>query len=300
MAMTVQSDFIEVSVAVARQQVAVVEALMEGQGALAVTLSDRDDVPVLEPAVGETPLWPSVVVCGLFDAACPVDQLRRVLSLAPGLEGGAQVTAERLAGRDWVTAWREHFRPMRFGRSLWIIPSGFEAPDPTATLIHLDPGLAFGTGTHPSTQLCLEWIEAIQLTGRSVIDFGCGTGVLGIAAALRGAGPVLCVDNDPQALAATRDNAERNGVAGQIELQAADVFDGRQADVVLANILASTLIDLAPVLGQSVRAGGQLVLAGILEDQADQVMSAYADRFQRVALVAREGWVRLYLQAGAG
>jgi len=288
-----QSDFIEVRASVARQQVAAVEALMEGQGALAVTLSDLEDVPVLEPAVGETPLWPNVVVCGLFVADFPVERLRRVLSLAPGLEDGDRVTAERLADRDWVTAWRAHFRPMRFGRSLWIIPSGFEPPDPSATLIHLDPGLAFGTGTHPSTQLCLEWLEAADLAGRSVIDFGCGTGVLGIAAALRGAGRVMCVDNDPQALAATRANAERNGVADRLDILPAEAYEGGRADVVLANILASTLIGLAPLLSGAVSPKGWLVLAGVLDEQADEVGAAYAERFRAFERSGREGWVRL-------
>ncbi len=285
--------YIEARVAVTREQVAAVEALMESQGAVAVTLSDVADVPVLEPGVGETPLWPEVEVCGLYPSATSKVDLKAVLSLAPGVESADRVHVSALVTKDWVTAWRDQFGPMQFGPTLWIVPTEDEPPDPHATLIRLDPGLAFGTGTHPSTRLCLEWIETTDLVGKRVIDFGCGTGVLGIAAALRGAREVLCVDNDPQAVLAAAENARRNGVADRLQAISAEDYDGSEADVLLANILAGILIDLYPVLGKAVRPGGHLVMAGILAAQAEAVATRYRARYPDLRSAALDEWVRL-------
>lgn len=295
--MTKREPWIEASVAVRRDQVPAVESLMAGQGAIAVTLTDLADHPVLEPAPGEAPLWPEVEVRGLFEGDVAAGQLRAALSLAPGVESGDRVALGSLEDRDWERLWMERFGPMRFGRGLWVVPTHHEPPRGDVTVVRLDPGLAFGSGTHPSTHLCLEWIDGADLDGAEVIDFGCGSGVLAIAAALKGARQVLAVDNDPQALLATAENAERNGVADRVRAVAPERVGDAAVDVVLANILAGTLVDLAPALGGRVRAGGMLVLAGILQDQADAVSAAYAGRFPVLRVSRREGWVRLAGQA---
>lgn len=295
--MSVGEPLIEARVRVSREQVPAVEALMTGQGALALTLEDVADHPVLEPAVGETPLWPEVEVCGLFPADTPVRRLKAAISLAPGVETTDRVGLGAVADRDWVRAWMDRFGPMRFGERLWIVPTHCAAPDPDAIVLRLDPGLAFGTGTHPSTRLCLEWLDRACLEDADVVDFGCGSGVLGIAAALKGARRVVAVDNDPQALAATQANAIRNGVADRISAIEAGHFTGAAVDLVLANILAGTLIDLAPELSALVRAGGTLVLAGILQGQADAVAAAFARRFPRLERTELEEWVCLAGQA---
>jgi ribosomal protein L11 methyltransferase len=266
---------------------------MDAQGALAVTLTDSADDPVLEPPVGETPLWPEVVVCGLFPAETETERLRQVMSLAPGIEAPERVMVSSLQSRDWIRAWQSGLEPMRFGRNLWIVPSHCEPPDPTAINLRLDPGLAFGSGTHPSTRLCLEWIDAHEFDGIHAVDFGCGSGVLAVGAALKGAAAVICVDNDPQALVATRENAAANGVADRIRTVSPEAFSGETAQVVLANILSGTLIQLAPSLMATVGTGGWLVLAGILDHQADAVCAAFADRFDSMERVQHGQWVRL-------
>ncbi len=189
----------------------------------------------------------------------------------------AACALEWLDDRDWERAWMDHFHPMRFGRRLWICPTGGEVTQTDAVIVDLDPGLAFGTGTHPTTALCLEWLDGHDLHGRTVIDFGCGSGVLAIAALKLGAARAIAVDHDPQAVLATRDNAARNGVADRIEVLHSDDFQAGQADLVMANILANILIDLAPTIAGLVAPGGDLVMSGILRDQADAVAQAYAE-----------------------
>jgi ribosomal protein L11 methyltransferase len=291
--MTPAEAYLEARVAVAQAQVAAVEALMEGQGALAVTLTDVADVPVLEPGVGETPLWPEVEVCGLFAADTQPQSLQAALSLAPGVETAARVRIAALAEQDWVRTWQAGLEPMRFGDDLWIVPSHLQAPDAGATVVRLDPGLAFGSGTHPSTRLCLEWIDGHDLKGRTVLDFGCGSGVLGIAAACKGAREVFCVDNDPQALVATRDNAGRNGVAERLRVMPPEALGPVRAEVVLANILSGTLIDLARELAGAVAPMGTLVLAGILTGQAEAVAAAFSERFPGMRETRLDEWASL-------
>lgn len=286
-------EFLEVRVCVREAQASVTESLMLSQGALAVTLTDFADVPVLEPPVGETPLWPDVVVCGLFPAEASLDRLKSALSLVPGIESAGRVMVSGLHERDWSRAWQQGLEPMKFGRDLWIVPTHLGPPEPDATVIRLDPGLAFGSGTHPSTRLCLEWIDGQDLGGCEVLDFGCGSGVLAIAAALRGATRVTCVDNDPQALVATGRNAQVNGVADRVRLLPPEAVGLDTVDLVLANILSGTLIELAPVLGAAVRPGGWLVLAGVLQHQADAVSDAYATRFGPFERASHDEWVRL-------
>ena len=275
-------------------------------GASSITLEDEGDDPVLEPLPGTTPLWPRVRLKALFDGAADSRELLQILnaelggSLAQPLSGAI---FETLADRAWEREWLKDFKPMRFGQRLWICPGG-QQPDgeqlrggPTPVLIELDPGLAFGTGTHPTTALCLEWLDAASVAGKRVIDYGCGSGILAIAAAKLGASELLAIDIDPQALLATRDNAERNGVAHLIDAQLvdapADDSHAAPADILLANILAGPLDSLAPAFAARVHVGGRLVLSGILLNQAEAVASRYAPWFDIGPVVARDDWARL-------
>ena len=284
----------EVSVAVSRAQATAIEDVLEQLGALAITLQDDADDPVLEPDVGSTPLWPAVQVRGLFEADVQRSRITDALQILPGLGRPDLIHWHEVGDQDWERAWMERFRPMKFGQHLWIVPTGMQIPfDRDNIEIRLDPGLAFGTGTHPTTALCLEWLDNHVLNGRSVVDYGCGSGVLGIAAALKGASRVTCVDNDPQALEATRANIQRNGVASIIDCKAPDEFDETEADVLLANILSGPLIELSAVLLESLKPGGKIVLSGVLDEQADSVLQAYSRDCIDVRLEARETWVLL-------
>ena len=285
--------WLELSVRVARQHAALVETLLQNEPVLALTMTDDADDPVLEPGVGETPLWPSVCVTALFDGGTPVEPLTRILSLVPGVDWPHQVSFRRFENQQWERVWMDRFKPMQFGRRLWIVPGESEAPAQAVHVLKLDPGLAFGTGTHPTTRLCLEWIDGHDFTGETVVDYGCGSGVLGIAAAIKGAARVICVDNDPQALTATRDNAQRNGVQDDIECLAPEQFSPQTADVVLANILAGPLIELAPRLCATLASGGSLALSGILEGQAQEVAAAYAGSVPDLTKRVEDGWVLL-------
>ncbi len=263
-------------------------------GALAVTLTDAGGQPVLEPAPGETPLWAHTRVTGLFDAQTDIEvvkgRLRRFLR-APILPE-CRLTA--LEERDWVRAWMDTFHPMRFGQRLWICPSCQTPPEPAAVNIRLDPGLAFGTGTHPTTALCLEWLDGADLIGNTVLDYGCGSGILAIAAARLGAKRVWAVDIDPQALLASDANAAENGVEDRIVLASpAELPAALQVDILLANILAGVLVQLAPELGRRVRPGGGLVLSGILEQHTDAVRAAFVRDFSFGPPRRREDWVLL-------
>lgn len=286
-------SWLELSVRVSRENAALVESLLQNQPVLAVTLTDDADDPVLEPGVGETPLWPSVCVTALFKGHTETADLAQMLSLVPGVDRPQQVNFKRFDDQQWERAWLDRFQPMRFGRGLWIVPGDQVAPPEATHILRLDPGLAFGTGTHPTTRLCLQWMDGHDFNGQTVLDYGCGSGVLGIVAAIKGAATVVCVDNDPQALIATRDNAARNGVADKLLVLAPEDFDVMTADVVLANILAGPLIELAPMLSAALAPGGELVLSGILEDQATEVADAYRVALPQVDIEVDDGWVRL-------
>ena len=290
-------SWLELSVRVSRQNAPLVESLLQNEPVLALTLTDDADDPVLEPGVGETPLWPSVCVTALFSGDTPVESLARLLSLVPGVDWPHQVSFRKFEDQQWERVWLDRFKPMQFGSDLWIVPGEAEIPASAVYALHLDPGLAFGTGTHPTTHLCLEWMDGHDFTqngdGEAVVDYGCGSGVLGITAAIKGAKTVVCVDNDPQALTATFDNAQRNGVQAIVKGLAPEQFKPQQADVVLANILAGPLLELAPRLSANVRPGGSLVLSGILEEQADEVENAYAASFPELQMKVMDGWVLL-------
>ena len=286
-------SWLELSVRVSRQNAPLVESLLENEPVLALTMTDDADDPVLEPGVGETPLWPSVCVTALFSGDTAVEPLTHMLSLIPGVDWPHQVNFRKFEDEQWERVWLDRFKPMQFGSGLWIIPGEADIPASAKYALRLDPGLAFGTGTHPTTHLCLEWMDAHDFDAESVVDYGCGSGVLGITAAIKGAKIVDCVDNDPQALIATLDNAKRNGVEGTISAIAPEQFTPQQADVVLANILAGPLIELAPCLSASLRPGGSLALSGILEEQAPELEKAYSADFPGLQKKVLNGWVLL-------
>jgi len=290
-------SWLELSVRVSRQNAPLVESLLQNEAVLALTLTDDADDPVLEPGVGETPLWPSVCVTALFRGDTPVEPLARMLSLVPGVDRPQQVNFRKFEDQQWERVWLDRFQPMQFGADLWIVPGDQQAPGEAKDVLRLDPGLAFGTGTHPTTRLCLQWMDGHDFSGQTVIDYGCGSGVLGIVAAIKGAARVICVDNDPQALVATSDNATRNDVLDRIHELMPEKFKVAPADVVLANILAGPLIELAPVLLASLRSGGYLVLSGILQEQAEEVAKAYRMHFDRLTITTDDGWVRLHGQS---
>lgn len=290
------SAWLELRLEIGRDAVDSAEELLYASGALSITELDAQDQPLLEPGPGETPLWDRIVVVGLFPGDLDPDELRARFASAWETALGERAPAFRLDGladQPWERAWLEHFRPMQFGTRLWVVPSWTEPPVAGAVNLRLDPGLAFGTGTHPTTALCLRWLDAQDLAGRRVLDFGCGSGILAIAAALLGAAQVTGVDNDPQAITATRENAARNGVAVAALLPAQ--FDAAPGafDAVVANILAGPLVQLAGRITDCLAPGGVLALSGILREQADEVAAAYAARVDWDAPVINGDWVRL-------
>ena len=269
-----------------------VSNMLLGRGAQAVTFMDAKDVPVYEPMPGETPLWGETEVMGLFDAETDPAPTIAFFQQIFGEDVGYKV--EQLEDKDWVREWMDHFHPMQFGERLWICPSWRDVPNPDAVNVMLDPGLAFGTGTHPTTALCLQWLDGLDLAGKTVVDFGCGSGILGIAALKLGAARVIGIDIDPQAIQASRDNAMRNGVADQIELYLpADQPQDVEADVVVANILAGPLRELAPLIAGHGKAGSLMALSGVLESQAPELDTIYGQWFEMDPTAVKEEWCRL-------
>jgi len=286
--------WLQFTLTVDKSRAPLIELLFENLGAVAVTLGDAGDEPMLEPAPGETPLWQATRVSGLFEGDKDPDGLRSAINHALAADVSRSLTLEQIGDKDWERAWMDRFQPMRFGRRLWIRPSGSEVAQADAVIVDLDPGLAFGTGTHPTTALCLEWLDANAVAGKDLIDFGCGSGVLGIAALKLGARRVIAVDHDPQAVLATTENAKRNQVSDRISVQHSEDFAAPPADLVVANILANILIELSPRIAGLVQPGGQLVMSGILREQAAEVMCAYADCIEFAATRHREDWVLLH------
>ncbi|MBI0028757.1 50S ribosomal protein L11 methyltransferase [Gilliamella sp. B14448G11] len=262
---------------------------LEQSGAVSVTFQDTYDNPVFEPLPGETKLWGNTDVVGLYDAQTNTDELKAILNLEQ-----YSYKIEQLEDKDWEREWMDNFHPMQFGQRLWICPSWRDVPDPNAVNVMLDPGLAFGTGTHPTTALCLTWLESLDLKNKLVIDYGCGSGILAIAALKLGAKRVIGIDIDPQAIQASNDNAQRNGVDDKLELYLAkDIPDNLQADVVVANILAGPLKELEPQINKLVKSHGELGLSGILATQSSSVCSAYQTHFDLDPVVEQDEWCRI-------
>lgn len=271
-----------------QQAEALSDALSEC-GAAAVTFQDNADQPIYEPAIGETPLWSATSVIALFNAETDTDFL--LASLKSQLADLPECRIEAVEDKDWEREWMDNFKPICFGEKLWIVPSWHQPPQPEAINILLDPGLAFGTGTHPTTALCLQWLDQADLTGKTVIDYGCGSGILAIAAALLGANKIIGVDTDPQALEATQANAQRNGVI--IETYLPQHCPTIECDLLLANILAGPLLELMPRFLELTRPQSQLVLSGLLDVQADTLRQHYQTAFEMDTPVVLEEWARL-------
>jgi ribosomal protein L11 methyltransferase len=271
------------------------EEILLAHGAGAVSFIDAVDEPVLEPAPGETRLWNDTVTLGLFAEDAELATISAGLRELLPDGADAEISHELVEDRDWVRVWLKDCPPLKFGDRLWVVPHEKigEVTQTDAVILRLDPGLAFGTGTHPTTALCLEWLTQQGLRGKTVLDYGCGSGVLAIAALLLGAERAVCVDIDPQALQATRDNAETNGVGARVTPLLPADFVPFAADIVVANILANPLIRLAPLLASSIASGGRIALAGLLDRQADEVRSAYAPWFDLDTDVSREQWTRI-------
>ena len=260
-------------------------------GAAAVTFQDNADQPIYEPELGTTPLWAATNVVALFDAEENTDAIISALShkIRPQVVPPHRI--EAVEDKDWVREWMESFHPICFGEQLWICPSWLSPPEPDAVNIMLDPGLAFGTGTHPTTALCLNWLDQADVKGKYVIDYGCGSGILAIAAALLGAKRVIGVDTDPQALEATQANAERNGVT--IETYFPDECPDETCDLLLANILAGPLQSLSGRLAALTKSGAPIVLSGILDVQAQDVSQSYQPWFDMQQPVLKDEWTRI-------
>jgi ribosomal protein L11 methyltransferase len=286
--------FLELHLRLEAQQHASVESALEAAGALAQTLSDAEDHPVLEPAPGETPLWPQLQLQALFPAER--DPLELLLTLEGQLPEAVLHSARfaRVDDRDWTRAWMEHYQPMRFGRRLWIYPSTIEPPAHSPeVIVRLDPGLAFGTGTHPTTALCLEWLDGLEWAGETLFDYGCGSGILAIAALRLGARHAWALDNDPQALLAAHENAVRNEVRAALTLLGVDHPLPQPANRLVANILLNPLIELRERIASIVVSGGPAAFSGMLVGQEQEFIAAYQDRFCDFVVDQREDWVRV-------
>ncbi|MEI7036654.1 50S ribosomal protein L11 methyltransferase [Fulvimonas yonginensis] len=291
--------FLELALTLRAEQQPRVEEALEDLGALSITLRDADaetpdEQAIFEPGVGELPLWPTITLDALFDA----DTDRRGLvgalgELLPWLEPD-QLAFREVADADWERAWMDQFQPMAFGRRLWIYPWNIEPPQADdLVVVRLDPGLAFGSGTHPTTALCLEWLDGLQLAGTHVIDYGCGSGILAIAALKLGAATAVGIDNDPQALIASLDNAARNGVADRLRVFLPGEEPREPADVFVANILAGPLAELAPTFAAACRPGVPFAISGILAGQQDELLERYGEWFDGLQVDVREDWVRI-------
>ena len=285
--------WLQVRLAITPEQAETYEDALLEVGAVSVTFMDAEDQPIFEPDLGTTPLWSNTHLLALFEADTDETALLAHLQL---LCGGAlpEHHVERIEDQDWERSWMDGFQPMRFGQRLWIVPSWHAAPQPDAVNLLLDPGLAFGTGTHPTTALCLEWLDGQNLDNCSVLDFGCVSGILAIAALLLGAPQAAGTDIDPQALEASRDNASRNSIdPARFPVYLPADLPQQPADVVVANILAGPLVSLAPQITALVKSGGRLALSGILAEQAEEVRAAYASAFDLDPTAVKDGWVRI-------
>ena len=272
----------------------VISECMEDANALSITFQDAGDSPVLEPLPGETRLWDDLIVSALFEAEDDLSALLLTLKNKQSKWQISDIQLEKLEDQDWERAWMDDFKPMQFGEKLWIYPSWNDIPDDDSTQIILDPGLAFGTGTHPTTALCLEWLDANPPQGLSVIDYGCGSGVLAIAAVKLGADYLIATDIDPQALIATKDNMQKNQIPDTaIACYFPEKMPTEPVDLLVANILSGPLVELAETFAQLNKVGGSIVLSGILEQQTDHILDAYQAYYMNLQVAQKEDWIRV-------
>ena len=275
-----------------------IEPQLLAAGAVSITYLDAEDQPVFQEELDSTPLWDSLVLCALFEEDTELGELLSWLGSNASIVNRASLEVEKIEDQAWERSWMDNFSAMQFGEKLWICPSWQEPPDPTATNIMLDPGLAFGSGSHATTALCLQWLATQDLQGKDIVDYGCGSGILAIAAALLDAQSVQGVDNDPQAVLATNDNCERNGLLqGRVGTFLPEEYDSistpESVDILLANILAAPLLSLASKFASLVKPHGSIVLSGLLAEQADAITEVYSEWFEMSAAVQREDWIRL-------
>lgn len=292
--------WIQAIVDVSSEKASEIEDLLMAIGAQAVTMRDGANQPIYEPKLGTTPLWDNVVLVALFDAEQPLAvQMAQLKSLYESESGDTfpDFKIEQVEDKDWVREWMDTFKPMPFGKRLWICPSWLEPEDPNAINLKLDPGLAFGTGTHATTSLCLKWLDGKDVSNQSIVDFGCGSGILGIAAMLLDAKSLVGIDIDPQAILASNENTERNGIdASKVSYHLPEEAPQVQADIVLANILAGPLVELKEAILSYLLPGGDLVLSGILASQAQTVADAYSVDCNNIEVEEEDGWVRITAQ----
>ena len=267
--------------------------LLSNLDAQAISFIDAKDTPMYEPKPGEILLWPDTQVMGLYEAKDNLTDVVKNIQANFSFISNSQIVIDQLEDKNWEREWMDDFHPMQFGKRLWICPSWKEIPDITAVNIKLDPGLAFGTGTHPTTRLCLQWLDSVDLTNKVVVDFGCGSGILAIAALKLGAKKVIGIDIDPQALIASKDNAKRNDVADRLYLYLPENQPELQADIVIANILASPLKELSSIITNYCANSGKLVMSGILHEQYQSVVQAYENHFNFEPAVFEGEWTRL-------
>ena len=287
------TDWLQIKLRTTNQSADVIAELLEQLGAMAVSYTDAEDSPILEPKPGERRLWPNTEVTGLLaqgtDPKPILDKLKAILG------DHIPMAATALEDKNWIRDWMDQFKPLKFGEHLWICPSWLEVKEENAVVVSLDPGLAFGTGTHPTTALCLGYLDSLDLQGKQVLDYGCGSGILAIAALKLGAKNALGVDIDEQALQASRENAERNNVSDKLELFMGtdQKLDLPKSPVTVANILAGPLAELEPIIASLSESGGKLALSGILTEQADSVIEAYSKDFVMNKVKDKEGWALL-------
>ena len=287
------NEWLQLSVDIAPTQLARWELALQAIGALSITYRDAEDNSVFETEPGEITLWDTLKLTALFDQGSGGALLMRDLSAHIDDVECWNIQLETLPDRHWERAWLDDFGPMQFGRQLWICPLEIEPPQPQAVVVRLDPGLAFGTGTHPTTAMCLRWLDANDIQNTTLIDYGCGSGVLGIAALLLGAKLVYATDIDPQAIQATNGNAQINRVENRLQCCSAKEIERVEVDIVIANILARPLIELAETLANHCTLRGRIVLSGLLGEQVDQVWRAYAPWFESMQLITDGEWACL-------
>lgn len=291
--MSNNTDWIQIKLRTTNQSADTIAELLEQLGALAVSYTDAEDSPILEPKPGERRLWPNTEVTGLLEQGTDPKPILAVLKQLLG--DHIPMVATTLEDKNWIRAWMDQFKPLKFGQHLWICPSWLSVDEKDSVVVMLDPGLAFGTGTHPTTSLCLSYLDSLDLKDKDVLDYGCGSGILAIAALKLGANSATGVDIDEQALIASKENAKRNGVEDKLQLVMGTdkKLDLPQFPITVANILAGPLAELEPIIASLTQSGGKLALSGILTEQADSVIEAYSKDFVMNKVKDLDGWALL-------